>query len=66
MNVTEIIVPTGEIIVREFTEEELAQREKDLQSAKLKAKVEVDRQNLRLELLERLGLTEDEAKVLLG
>ena len=59
-------VETGEEIVRDMNAEELAQLETDRENAKVfeaaKAKAEADK----AALLARLGLTEDEAKLLLS
>ena len=57
---------TGETIEREFTADEYAQLEIDL--AKNQAdKVEAEaRSQAKAELLQRLGITEDEAKLLLA
>jgi hypothetical protein len=57
---------TGEITLRNLTAEEIAQREKDIadfvaQKAEAQAKAQA-----KAELLERLGITEDEAKLLLA
>lgn len=57
---------TGEIIERELTDEELAQQVED---EKLVAKAEAEaatKAAARQAILDRLGLTEDEAKILLG
>ena len=57
---------TGEIIERELTEEELARQAKDEQTTlKLDAEIEAKAEQRR-EILDRLGLTEQEAKLLLG
>lgn len=57
---------TGEINLRELTAKEIAQREKDIadfvaQKAEAEAKAQA-----KAALLERLGITEDEAKLLLS
>jgi len=57
---------TGEITLRDLTPEELAQREKDAtdfvaQKAEAEAKA-----GAKAALLDRLGITEDEAKLLLA
>ncbi len=56
--------------VTEFTEEEYAQREKDIAEAKaLEAKLAKEAKEnaaAKAALLDRLGLTEDEAKLLLA
>ena len=63
-------VATGKIIVRDMTVEELAQYEKDSAKwAKLEAdqkKIDIEKAVARLALLDRLGLTEQEAQLLLG
>lgn len=57
---------TGETIEREFTDEEFAQHQAD-QAAFLAQKTEVEAQAAaKAALLERLGITEDEAKLLLA
>jgi membrane protein involved in colicin uptake len=69
---TKLIVDcsTGETTEVELTAEEIAQREADAAAfAEAKAKEEAEAQakaEARAAILERLGLTEDEAKVLLG
>jgi membrane protein involved in colicin uptake len=69
---TKLIVDcsTGVTTEVELTAEEIAQREADAAAfAEAKAKEEADAQakaEARAAILERLGLTEDEAKVLLG
>ena len=64
--VKEINVATGEEIVRDFTAEEIAQLEQaQVKAAKLEAKAQAKAEQ-RAALLERLGLTEEEAKLLLG
>ena len=57
---------TGEITLRDFTAKEIAQSEKDAitfaaQKAEAQAKAQA-----KAELLERLGITADEAKLLLA
>lgn len=57
---------TGEIIEREMTEKELDQFQEDQKSVKLekeKKQALIDAKN---ELLNKLGITEDEAKLLLS
>jgi hypothetical protein len=61
---------TNETITREMTDEELAQREKDQAeqaaiNAKHKAEVEA-KATARAAILDRLGLTAEEAAILLG
>ena len=57
---------TGETIEREYTDEELAQYQLDAQNAIVaKAKAEA-KATAKASLLEKLGITEDEAKLLLS
>lgn len=69
-DVVVIDAATGEVIERDFTPEELAQREADQAAAALaEMEAEADRQAkaaARAALLDRLGITEDEAALLLG
>lgn len=57
---------TGEIVERELNEEELAQYEADKLAAELKASNEAAEITARQSILDRLGLTEEEARLLLG
>lgn len=69
---TKIVVncETGEVQEVELTAEEIAQREADAKAfAEAKAKEEADaaaKAAAKAELLDRLGITEDEAKLLLA
>ena len=69
---TKIVVDcsTGVVEEVELTEEELAQREADRiafeETEAARQAEEAEKAAKRAEILERLGLTEDEAKVLLG
>lgn len=61
---------TGEEIIRPMTDEEQAIRDAEIAAA-LQAKAEreaeaAEKAARRAEILERLGLTEDEAKLILG
>jgi hypothetical protein len=59
-------VETGEEIVRDATSEEIAQMELDANNAKAR-KAEVKAKEIeRQAILDRLGLTADEVKLLLG
>lgn len=59
-------VETGEEIVRDANDLEIAQIEKDaFESAKLKAEVEA-RAQAKAQLLAQLGITEEQAKLLLS
>lgn len=60
------IFPDGKIIERDFTEAELAQIELDkIANAEYEAKVQAKAAQ-RQALLSRLGITEEEARILLG
>ena len=66
LKVTEFNCETGEEIVRDATAEEIAQMELDAANdAARKAEVEA-KQTAKAAILDRLGLTADEAKLLLG
>jgi hypothetical protein len=52
--------------VRDMTEEEIAQRKKDVKDSKAIDKAESDRQVLKIATLAKLGLTEDEVAALLS
>lgn len=57
---------TDEIIDREMNDEEFAQYQLDLQTAADNAKMRDAAEAARNALLKRLGITADEAKLLLG
>jgi hypothetical protein len=57
---------TGEIVVRDFNDAELAQIEADKAQAKLDAKAVADKQAARQAVLDKIGLSADEAAALLG
>lgn len=57
---------TGENIVREMNAEELAQYKIIQEEAKLEEKALLDKQKARQAVLQKLGLSEQEAAVLLG
>ncbi len=57
---------TGETVTRNFNADELAQLELDKAQAKLDAEALVARQAAREALLTKLGITEQEAQLLLG
>jgi hypothetical protein len=69
---TKLIVncETGEVSEVELTEEELAQREADAKAAAeaeaIRQAEEAEKAAKKAELLAKLGLTEDEAKLLLA
>lgn len=57
---------TGEVIERDMTADELAQWELDKIASEAMAKAKADAEAKRQEILDRLGLTAEEAKLLLG
>jgi hypothetical protein len=57
---------TGEVIERELTDAELIQHEKDLAAAAARKSEIAAKESARTALLERLGITADEAALLLG
>lgn len=59
-------VKTGEIIEREMNADELAQWEIDKEKALATAQAEADKAAEKAALLAKLGITEDQAKLLLG
>ena len=59
-------VTTGEEIERQMTKEELAQREIDLENEVVKKAAEQLKAATRQSILDRLGITEEEARLLLG
>lgn len=59
-------VETNEVIEREMNADELAQLEKDKAVAAAQAKAVTELAAKRAALLEKLGITEEEAAVLLG
>jgi hypothetical protein len=70
LTVLEVNCETGEQTVRPFTAEEIAQREADAQAAATKAhEAEVEAAAVaeaKTALLAKLGITEEEAKLLLA
>ena len=59
-------IATGEVIEREMTKAEKDQYAKDLVYIAEGLKAEEEKANAKTALLERLGITADEAKLLLG
>ena len=64
--IAEANILTGETIVRDMTEAEIAQFEKDKANAKANAKAEAERAALKTATLAKLGLTADEIAALLS
>ena len=64
--VTDINGITGEIVLRDMNADELAQLEIDKVNAQAKAEALAAKQAARQAVLDKLGLTADEAQALLG
>jgi aconitase B len=66
----EVNCTTGEVLEIELTDEEVAQREADAVAAETQRKADekaaADKAVARAAILDRLGLTADEATILLG
>ena len=59
-------VESGEVIEREMTADELLQRQADEAKAVEEAKAKTKADEAKLALLEKLGITEEQAKLLLS
>jgi len=66
MKILEHNVETGIVVERDATKEELAQYKIDFAEWASRYEEEEQRENKKIQLLEKLGLSEDEARVLLG
>jgi hypothetical protein len=66
MKILEHNVETGEVIERDATPAELVQAEKDAKVMADRLQAEADKAISKSALLERLGITADEAKLLLS
>jgi len=64
--VKEVNCTTGEEIVRDATAEEITQMEIDAANAEARKQAEAQAAAQRQALLTRLGITEEEARILLG
>lgn len=64
--IAEINLTTGEEILREMNDQELAQWEADKVEAKARAQAEANKAAEKAELLAKLGISEAEAKLLLS
>ena len=62
----EVNAQTGEVITRDYTEAEAAQRAQDLTKHAALAEAKAERAAARQAVLDKLGLTQDEAQALLG
>jgi len=59
-------VETGEVIERQMTADEIAQKEADKAAALARQQAEANKEADKAALLAKLGITEDEAKLLLS
>ena len=66
MKIKELNCETGEEILRDATPEETLQAQKDSEQAQLEADAKAQAQAKRQALLDKLGITEEEARLLLG
>jgi hypothetical protein len=66
MKILEHNVETGEVVERDGTPEEVAQFEADKTAFEAKVAEETDKATAKAALLEKLGITADEAKLLLA
>ena len=65
-HITEVNAITGEVVTRDYTETEAEQREKDLAKHAALAEAEAKRAAARQAVIDKLGLTADEAAALFG
>jgi hypothetical protein len=65
-DITEFDAITGEAVTRDYTEAEAAQRAKDLTKHAALKEAHAERAAARQAVLDKLGLTADEAAALLG
>ena len=68
MSITKLVhnVSTGEVLEIELNEEELKQRALDIKAEDDRLNTEAEKAEQKQALLNRLGITEDEAKLLLS
>lgn len=64
--IKEVNLTTGEEIEREMTSEEAEQFAKDQAAGQAEIQAKLERQNAKLALLKKLGITEEEARLLLS
>lgn len=57
---------TNKVIIRELTDIELTQLDKDIQEAQTRRDELQEKANIKAQLLNKLGITEDQARLLLG
>ncbi len=65
-NITEVNAITGEVVTRDYTEAETEQRAKDSAKQAALTEAKAQRAAARQAVLDKLGLTADEAAALLG
>lgn len=65
-NVYELNAQTGVAVERDYTKDELAQREKDLAKFAALAEIEKARAKAKADVIAKLGLTADEVAALLS
>jgi hypothetical protein len=65
-DVLEIDAQTGKTVERDFTADELAQRAKDKAKQATETKADTAKAKAKAALLDKLGITADEAALLLG
>lgn len=66
LQITEINAETGEVRVRDLTAEEIKQHNKDLQEKEERKQATALKSAQKAELLAKLGISEEEAKLLLA
>jgi hypothetical protein len=66
LQVTEVNCTTGETIVRDATVEEIAQREADIAAEAVRQAEAEAKATAKAALLTQLGITEEQAKLLIG
>jgi hypothetical protein len=66
MKILEHNIETGEAIERDATADELAQMEIDAAKFEAEEQARLDKESAKAALLAKLGIDEDEAKLLLG
>jgi hypothetical protein len=65
-DITEVNAITGEVVTRDYTESEAEQRAKDLAKHAALDEAKAERAAARQAVLDKLGLSADEAQALLG
>jgi hypothetical protein len=65
-DITEVNAITGEVVTRDYTKAEAEQRAIDLAKTSVLAAAQAERAAARQAVLDKLGLTADEAAALLG